>query len=707
VNSPDTAKASGLGDGWPVWLPALVAGTIAVILRLVYVVDFQNSIAFTLPIMDESIHDLWARGRLGFLHEGVPYFRAPLYIWFLQGIYALNDGYLLPRIAQAMLGAVTVAFVADLGRRMAGNLAGLIGGLLLAFTWTSIYFAGELLIVTLFVALVVAALWAFVVAMQSDRPWIVWVGAGLLGVASIARPTVLTFLPALVLLAYVTWPRAGISRLSAQRTRVLLIALCLAMLPGLALTVRNKVVGDDWVFIASQGGVNFYIGNNPDSDGQRAVVPGTRGTWLGGYEDTILRAQEAAGRELKPSEVSRYYYGEGLRYLANEPGDALALYGTKLRKLFGAAERPNNKNLHFWRAQSEILRGPLWPSFATLLALGLVGIFLVRRQAVAVPLWSFLALYAVGLLLFFLNERFRMPITTVLAAFAGIPVARMVVAARARQWTQGAVILLAVVALWGASSADRLDFHNDRVDVDAFSRATLGNMYLRKGDAEAALSEYQTALDISRRFPLKHFDEVGVMVRKSMVRALYKLGEIDAAKQHLDRLADERDGDPEVDLLVGMYHVRRHEFELARPILRRLRDGGYHTPELFINLAWVQVEGGSPPAAEKSFQRALELAPGSAEALAGLAVVEFDGRKNAEEAKRIATNALKLDWNTARAHQVLMYYALGKGDTPMAIYHGREVVRLDPYNMRVKRVLNRMGVPHAHPEGTERPAEFQ
>ena len=696
-------SVTSAGPPIPLWVPALVAGSVALLVRLLYVFDFRGDIAFTLPIMDEAIHDGWARGQMDFLHEGIPYFRAPLYVWFLELVYRLNDGYLLPRLLQAFMGALTVSFVADLGRRIAGPVAGLAGGLLLAVTWTSIYFTGELVIVTFFVTWVVAALWAFVVAAERDRAWIAWAGALLLGIASIARPTALVFLPAIPLLVYWAWPKLDLPRTNAGPHRNLAIMLALLLLPGLALTVRNVVVGGDAVFIASQGGVNFYIGNNPESDGQRAVVPGTRGSWLGGYEDTIAAAQEDLGRELKPSEVSRYYYAKGVRYWIEEPGDALALYGLKLRKLLGAAERPNNKNLHFWRDRSDVLRLPIWPGFAPVLALGLVGIVLCRRKVLATPLWAFLALYAVGLLLFFLNERFRLPVTTGLAVFAGIPIAHLIAAGRARRWREGGLVLGAVLLIWGASSADRLDFRNDRIEVDAFSRNTLGNMYLRKGEYREALSEYQTALDIGRRYRLHHFDEVEVMVRKNMVRALFGLTEFDVSEQHLEILERQRPDDPEIWVLRGTQLNWEHEFDAARGWFRRALDAGYVTPEALVGIGWCQLEGSSATAAQRSFQAALEMTPGMPEAVAGLANVEFWGRRNLERARRMAENALDLEWDTPRAHEVIARVYMAQNDMARAIYHLREVRRLDPNNLDVTRILNRMGVSHEHEPGTERP----
>ena len=110
----------------------------------------------------------------------------------------VHDGYLWSRVVQMFLSAMTVGFVADAARRLAGPVAGLAAGFLLALCWPAIYFAGELLLETFFIALVVPGLWCLLRAAAEDRPGWAWIGAALLGVASIVRPTVLVFLPALL-----------------------------------------------------------------------------------------------------------------------------------------------------------------------------------------------------------------------------------------------------------------------------------------------------------------------------------------------------------------------------------------------------------------------------------------------------------------------------------------------------------------------------
>ena len=45
----------------------------------------------------------------------------------------------------------------------------------------------------------------------------------------------------------------------------------------------------------------------------------------GGAEVDMALAEEAEGRPLKPSEISRHYFGRGLEFFRDRPGDALRL----------------------------------------------------------------------------------------------------------------------------------------------------------------------------------------------------------------------------------------------------------------------------------------------------------------------------------------------------------------------------------------------
>ncbi len=682
------------------WLSPALVGLIALVVRLIHVLDLRRVILFDAPIMDAQVHDGWARGTITMFFENTPYFRAPLYPWFLELVYLVDPGYLAPRIAQAALSALTVVLMADIGRRLSGPVAAIAGGLLLAFCWPVIYFSGELLIVTFFMALMGLALWLFVVAEVKDRIWVALAGALCLGLAACARPTALVLLPALVALPLWAWRSDSLVQL---RRRPLLLAVGLvglSLLPGLGLTVRNLVVGDDAVFIASQGGVNFYIGNNPQSDGRTAVVPGTSPTWLGGYVDTMENAVADEGRPLKASGVSRYYFGKGLRYLIEEPGDAARLYLRKARLLFGAAERSNNKNIHFWREQTTFLSGPFFVSWSAMFGFGVVGLFLVprwRRRAFVV--WSFLLLYALGLLLFFVNERFRTPLTIVLASTAGVPVWNAWLAMRSREWVRLGAIVMAVAGLIVVSELDRLDFKGDRTDADAYSRYTLGNAYQQAGRPHEAIQAYSDALAVGRKFRLRGFDQVEPLIHLNLTRALYRVRNYDAMEDQLEMLDLTRAEDPAVLTLWGHFHRSQYHWVRAFELYRGVLADNPEYLDAVLGLAWCQMNNEGYQTARQNFQRVLAKDPQNAEALAGLAGAELMGRKNEGKAWDLLHRALEIEPETAAAHLYLSDIYRTRGDGPNLVYHAREALRLDPRNMRIRRFLTRAKIPLEHPEG--------
>jgi hypothetical protein len=193
----------------------------------------------------------------------------------------------------------------------------------------------------------------------------------LCGLSAIARPSILIVAP---VAAVWLWKRVPSRR--QRHTLAFAIALVSVILP---ITIRNAVRGHDFVPIASQGGVNFYIGNNEQSNGVTAVVPGTRADWWGGFDDTRRIAEQNAGRSLKPSGVSRYWYRQGFRFLMHEPGNAVKLYARKTALLLGNSEPSNERQLYFRRQSSRVLTA-MRVNFAALLAAALIALVSLRSS---------------------------------------------------------------------------------------------------------------------------------------------------------------------------------------------------------------------------------------------------------------------------------------------------------------------------------------
>lgn len=283
----------------------LVVFLVALAVRLFY---FSELIHFPLadsPVMDALYHHEWAQKIAKGEGWAGTYFRAPAYPYFLGFLYKICGVTLwVPRLLQLVLGAFTCVAVTLIAREQFEGKVAYVSGLVAALYGPLVFFEGELLVETLMVP---AALWGVWLLLR-DR---LFSSGLLLGLAAITRPNILLFLVAVPVLLLV---QRGGSR--AWRYLLPLVGAALVIVP---VTIRNLIVAGDRVLIASQGGVNFYIGNNPLSDGVTAVVPGTEATWWGGYYDTIRIAEQAAGRSLKASEVSDYWFGRGAEFILDAP----------------------------------------------------------------------------------------------------------------------------------------------------------------------------------------------------------------------------------------------------------------------------------------------------------------------------------------------------------------------------------------------------
>ncbi|MEE2939897.1 MAG: tetratricopeptide repeat protein, partial [Planctomycetota bacterium] len=418
-----------------------------------------------------------------------PFFRAPLYPMSLAALTWLpGDGTLGPRLAQALLGGLSALLTFRIGERVHGRGAGLIAALLVATSWALIAFDAELLIPTLFVPLTLLALdrslaWGF-----DARPGPALVAGLAFGLAAIARPNVLLFMPVAFCLA--------VARGKGWRAPIALaLGTCAAVAP---VTIHNALEGDT-ALVSTQAGVNLWIGNNPASDGSSAIVPGTPDGWWEGYYGAIAQAEAAEGRELRPSEVSAHFTRRALGWATREPGRWASHQLWKARLRVSNVELANNSDIEFTAVRT---MPPLryTPSrWDLLLGLGLVGLLagIRKGQRGAGVLALYLGVYALSIVLFFVSSRFRVPLVPILAIGAGHAITCVAAALKARDGRALALLVLPAVAIAGLSNAVP-----GNVDGrDAAGLLGLGIAELRRGDAASARAHLEEAYALSPTNP--------------------------------------------------------------------------------------------------------------------------------------------------------------------------------------------------------------
>lgn len=342
------------------------------------------------------------------------FFVSPLYVYFLAAVFAAGGSLLAAQLIQIALGGVAVGLLFVTARHWFGERAALAAAGLAILT--GIFTFNEILILqsSLDPFIVSCALYALT-RTQGGGGAGAFAGAGAsLGLLALNRPNALVFAVAATAVVLVREYRDG----SVKRGAVLVAAL-LALLAANA--ARNYAVSGDLVLIASHGGLNLYIGNHDRADGTYTPVPGITPSIAGQAGDSARVAEAGTGRQLSPGEVSNYFARRAFDWMIGNPVDALRLWIRKIGILLNRVDVPLNYSYAFYAREAFFLRvlvvGP-W----LLLPLGLVGLFWPSLRANRHGYWMwamFVPVYGAAVVLFFVTDRYRMPLFVPLCATAG------------------------------------------------------------------------------------------------------------------------------------------------------------------------------------------------------------------------------------------------------------------------------------------------
>ena len=389
------------------------------------------------------------------------------------------------RIVQALLGTAAVGFVFLTADEWFGRRAAWIAAVLTALTGELTFYEIVLLQSALDPVLAAAALLALAKtlrgAQRDQARWAVICGV-VLGLAFLNRPNVI-IAAAVIVIALLAIRRF---RAAAMVTLGLLISLT-------PIVTRNALVSRQFALSSSQGGLNFYIGNHAGATGQYVVVPGVRADIEGQIEDTRAVAETAVGHPLSDAEVSSYFTQRALTWMAANPAAAGGLLLKKFALVFNARHQWLDFSYPYYAYDLDNGLRYLFVGPWLLVPLGLVGLFIAapsgRRRDFIV--WGlFIPGYALAVALFFVAERYRLPLLVALAVTAGGAGDAVL-----RAWSDGRSSQL-VRAGTIAALAAIVTFWPFRLDSGRLAeRIRLAKTLLNGRDYPAAAEELQRAHD--------------------------------------------------------------------------------------------------------------------------------------------------------------------------------------------------------------------
>lgn len=569
-------------------------------------------------------------------------------------------------VVQSIVGALgallVTATAGKLFSRAAAWIAAVVAGAYAPWVWSD-YLVHE----TAFAMVLAAAFAWFLVT----RPtvWAVLSAGVVLGLLVLLREHA-------ILLALAVIPWVG---LKEKRGIAIFAVGLLAVLGGWIAHHRHH--GGHGMWPSNSAGVDFYIGNAANASGGYVPLIPRPGARRLENHDAQRIANEALGHTTSPSEASRYWWGQGLESIFDDPKGALWTIAYKARRATSPGEPLDVDSFDAWADESLTLKLLFIPfSFATLFLFGVLGALLSGdSRSSALPLLSSIGLLVASLLVFYVSSRLRL----LLVPFA-IPFAAQGVLALAMRFLEGGgrskLVVIGLLPLpvlliqrwevgnprslnWSHLAANAFDAGQTE-DALAFAQKSLtfdpentdarfiaGLAFRDLGRNEEALTALELAIEQSPYYAADGLFEVGKLQREAKLQ----FAAIAAFTRSIE-LAPDR-----VPPRLALARALRSEnlLDQARKEIGSAIELSNEDPELYLELGRIERAAKNPPRAEAAFRRAYELDDTFAEARLALARMLL-ARADAEGALELvsesfeAPEALREEFAALRAEALLL-----------------------------------------------------
>lgn len=711
----------------------LIIFLLAIVLRLIAAYEISHTILWGHHFLDgRYYHEKAIR-----IAEGGPWqeevlFMGPAYSFVLAVYYVIfGASTWTPVIIQCFLGGLHILLIFLIVRHLIGLRAAWLAIIIAAFYKPSIFYDQTLLLPSLTFTTNLLLCLFLVYAWQNGK-WHHWLGAGVFfGLSLLVRPNIMLLLP-IVALGALIFSEKG-RRLHQTLKCSVCFTVCgfLAVLP---FSIANARLGGEGVWLTSSGGINFFIGNNPDATGYfttpKNMRPGTAELII---DSTQLASQEL-GRELTPAENSRYWFGRALEFMKQQPANAILLMLKKMALFWNNFEAPVNLNMYYFETLSYVLN---WVPFVfgMLVPFCFVGLIAgVQRFRELFPLYAFLLTYFAALTLFFVLSHYRIAAVPYIIGFASLGFWKAIEAFKSggrKQliWMLPVMGFGSVLALWpweeptfnlmhyniGGIYFEKEDYvqaeHHFRQALEGdrdffYAKYSLAMVIAKQDRHEEAINLYhqiltanpgfaEAYLKLGRSyFALGALAEAEEAFRNAVLKDLKQV----LAYEHLavtllqtnrpmDALVIIQQGldvDPDNGVLLkdmGNAYFRLDQADRALDAYERALIAGEQSSELFHNLAMTCMKLRKPQLAVKYLQNGLEVHKGSTELQLLLSQAYIESQRFQEAVQLldqiIAANPRQLE---AYFKKAFIVGFIGSKEQAVELY--KQVLQIDANNPR-------------------------
>jgi len=574
------------------------------------------------------------------MNPGYPYTLALIYFIFGKAFYA-------PHCVQYIVGAVNVLLMYMLTTQLFNRKTGVVAGILAAVYGMSVFYQGKLLGPVWINFFNLCMLLFLLYGVRLKRNSFFFAAGAMLGISSLYLPTVVLFMPCVALWIALQYRGALWNQMARWGSQVGLFfcGIAVIMLPVL---VRNAVVDKSFglVLTTSSGGINFYIGNNPEADGYNAWPSFIRYSPDSMHDDFKSEAAKRTGKELTDSEVSSYWFNQSVRWLIANPKRAFWLYRKKFIYFWNAIEPPDNFMMDNVRKFTRIFGIPLL-RWGILAPFCMLAIFLCLYRKKGMLLLLYMGTYMGINLLFYILSRYRFPAVIGLIPLAAYSMVWLSEQMKQKRWKQGAAGLVSLTVLfafvykpvvlgeieWSKQYSIGVIYNNrGRVPeaIEAYkisialnpqfspSRTNLANIYLTRKEYRLAIEHYTVAAQLSEKDAPRIHHIIGEIY-------LYYLKEFENAESALQNAVAL--GEEPALLTMSELYIQQERYQDALTLLTQLaiqNPGDHRIP---YKLGLVHLHTNAPYNAKGYFEQTLLLKPDFQDAHGALNYLQQRGIK--------------------------------------------------------------------------------
>ncbi len=504
------------------WLWLVVILLFAAAMRGLYLFFFQVDD----PFFSQLIHDArryhgWATALLhGESWESGPFYQAPLYPYLLSFLYFFfSPNPLVAYLFQALLGLAMIFLVYKVGARAYGERSGLLAAAFAALYGVFLFHETKLLPGSFVAFLSILIVERMQAAMTSTRAYS-WMIAGLaVGIGVVASPSLLLLGPFGMVLLMLKDLRNWMGK-----TRCVLFFLLGIVLMVAPVTLRNVWTSGEIVLVSTNGGMTFYQGNNPASEGLFSAPKGFSGSIFKVRQESRMLAEKETGHAMEESEISRFWFQKGFAFIIENPTKHFWLLSRKAS--FAVDNYEHALEYSPWLDRNPIRYFVPLP-FAFILGLAVLRLFKRGNfNAEEIPILMIILAQGATLLIFYVSSRYRLPLIPALSAMAGAGAITLY-----DRWRQAlrkvilpgilAVFIVLISFFYMPARTPQLYDHQEAMAFCDWAWA-----HFKEGKTKESITLYQNAIELDPEYPYAHLD---------LSKVLSAIGDLEGAEREIRR----------------------------------------------------------------------------------------------------------------------------------------------------------------------------